>query len=54
MKNVERSGSPSCCTFGGWAAIICAEEDEGFSGLELLARAIANRPPNEGRLRGLC
>ncbi|HIH02872.1 MAG TPA: hypothetical protein HA263_03130 [Methanoregulaceae archaeon] len=49
------NGSPSHPAWkrerGTTAAEIC--DLRGDEGIALLARAIANRPPNEGRLRGL-
>ena len=53
MTKNEVGGVSAACTLGEIAAILCAEELEGFSGAELLCRTIANTPANERRLRGM-
>ena len=53
MTKNEVGGVSAACTLGEIAAILCAEELEGFSGAELLTRAIANTPSNERRIRGM-
>ncbi len=51
MTKNEVGGVSAGCTLGEIAAILCAEELEGFSGAELLTRAIAN---HERGLPGRC
>ena len=53
MKGKIGSGGAQSCTIGEVADIYCAPENIGFSGAALLARAIANTPANERRLRGM-
>ena len=53
MKNAVERCPPSDATLGECATIHHAGDDEGFSVAGILARTIANRPPNEDRLRGI-
>jgi|GEM_PF-2106616 len=53
MKNAVERCPPSDATLGECATIHYAGDHEGFSGAGILARAIAHRPPNEDRLRGI-
>lgn len=51
-KKTELEGVSGACKPREIADVYCAPEREGFSGAELLARAIANTPTNELTIRG--
>jgi hypothetical protein len=53
MKNREPGPFPADAAPGDFATAVCAGGREGFSGAALLARTIANTPPNERTIRGL-
>ena len=53
MKNREPGRFPTDATLGECAVIHCTGDLEGFSGLGLLARTVANTPPNEPTIRGI-